>query len=542
MHFKKLRARAGAPAAQPGFTLVELMVSLIVLAIVSLSLTALFTALVNSAAVAKQKAVASALATNQMEYLKSLPYDSLVVQSPTTTTQTVNGVKYTIKTNIDYVDDAYDGCGSYPTQALKQTYCRNYPPPAGAPNPDLNAGDYKIADVAVYSPGGSQLAEVDTEISARVAETSSNTGALFVTVIDSNGNPVTGATVNVTNSHVGLTPRTDSTDQNGVVIFYDLPADTSGYDYAITASDNGYSTLTTIVPSGSLQPTYSSQKIISQQSSAVTLTLKLQGPDSLLVKTTDTNGNPLPNVKVYMKGGYKKYTATSDTSYCYDNLSYSICNGSGNVTDNRPITDVNGLAGVSNLVPGQYIFCGDIGGTNCIVGGTTTCTTTCTTTGGTIYYLAAALPYSGNNPFNPVNIPTYDPGSPPSTTFAYNSHNYYQEVRLMLTTNANFPRVGSVSPYDVSLTGGTVSNFAFQITGVNLPCSATASSCSTTVKLSQGSNTYTASCTGTGGTQINCIVNLSSAAVGNATLSISANGFTLNLPDLPLLGGVSVTP
>lgn len=521
--------RIKKPRDSAGFTLVELMVSLIVLAIVSISLTGLFTALVNSAAVAKQKAVASALATNQMEYLKSLPYDNLAVAGgsiytaspiPPTITQTVNGVTYTVKTSISYVDDAYDGCGSYPTLALKQTYCRNYPPPNGAPALDTNPADYKVADVTVFSPGGSQLAEVDTEISARVAETASATGALFITVIDANGNPVTSATVNVVNSKVGPVNVSDNTDQNGVAIFYDLPPDTNAYDYVITASASGYSTLTTIAPSGVLQPTYSSQKIFSQQSSSVTLTLKLQGPDSLLVETTDTNGNPLPNVKVYIKGGYKKYTASSDTTYYYDNLS---------PTDTRLTTDSGGLGAVSNLVPGAYIFCGDAGATSCQVGGIT-------------YYLAAALPYSGNNPFNPISVPTYDPGSPPTTTFAYNGHNYYQKVRLILSSSPNFPRIASVSPYDVSLTGGTASNFGFQITGVNLPCNANPVSCGTTVQLHHGGNNYTAACTGTSGTLINCTVNLSSAAAGNATLSISANGFTLNLPDLPLMGGISVTP
>src|ERR1700679_2940759 len=100
-----------------GFTLVEMIVGMAVLAIVALSLTGLFTALVNSSVVAKEKAVAATLATNQMEYLKSLPYDSLAIAGgsifatsplPGTATQTVNGVKYTIKTNISYVDDAYD--------------------------------------------------------------------------------------------------------------------------------------------------------------------------------------------------------------------------------------------------------------------------------------------------------------------------------------------------------------------------------------------------------------------------------------------------
>lgn len=507
----------------------ELIVGLTVLAIVALSFTALFTSLIHSAVVAKQKAVASTLATNQMEYLKSLPYDDLAVVGgsiyaasplPASSTQKINGVTYTIKTAISYVDDAYDGCASYPTQALKQLYCRNYPPPSGTPATDTNPQDYKIANVSVYNHGNSRLAEVDSEISARVAETASTTGALFVNVIDSNGNPVSGATVNVVNASTGPVNVSDSTDSNGIAIFYGLPPDTTNYHYVITASATGYSSLTTISPSGILQPTYSSQKIFAQQSSYATLTIKLQGADSLLVETTDNSGNPLSNVKVYAKGGYKKYTATTDTTYYYDNLSPS---------DSRPVTDSNGLAAISNLVPGQYIFCGDSGSSGCVIGGTT-------------YYLAAAVPYAGANPFNPVNVPIYNSSSPPTTTFAYNGHNYYQKVRLMLSASSSSPRVFNLSPYDISLTGGTVSSFAFQINGANLPCSVSAASCGTTVHLVEGSNTYNASCTGSGGSQINCTVNLSSATAGNAYLSISANGFTLTLPDSPLIGGVSVTP
>src|SRR5580698_7867586 len=123
-----------------GYTLVELLVSLAVLTVFSLGVFDLFTSLVHSAISAQQGAVASTLATNQMEYLQSLPYDNLAITGgpivssttiPGVITKTVNGIKYTITTSIGYVDDAYDGCGSYPSLAIKEQYCRNYPPPAG---------------------------------------------------------------------------------------------------------------------------------------------------------------------------------------------------------------------------------------------------------------------------------------------------------------------------------------------------------------------------------------------------------------------------
>jgi prepilin-type N-terminal cleavage/methylation domain-containing protein len=517
---------------ESGYTLVELLMVIAVLAVLSLGAFDLFVSLLHSAIVGGREAVASTLATNQMEYLKSLPYDNLAVAGgpiispttiPATSTKKVNGDTYTITTNISYADNAYDGCGAYPTQALKQQYCRDYPPPAGAPSTDTNPADYKDVNVSVKDKSGLQLAALDTQVAALVAETASNTGAIFISVIDSGGNPISGATVTVVNSSVSPAVNvSDTTDENGIVIFYDLPPSTTGNKYQVNASNSGYSSLTTIVPNGSLQPTYSSQNLIVQSSSYVTLTLKQQGQNSLVLETTDTSGNPVPNAKIYVKGGYKKYTATSDTSYYYDTLSPS---------DIRPVTDSNGLAALANLVPGNYVFCGDQGATSCSVGGTT-------------YYLAAAVPYGGSNPLQPISVPSYDPGNPPATTYNYNSISYLQKVRLLLTTNASFPRISNLTPSDVSLSG-TLTNFAFNVTGVNIPCSAAAGSCTTHVSFKQGGSSYSAACTGVSGNSqqtLGCTVNLSGLTAGSTQLIINVGSNTLTLPASPLLGGLIVTP
>lgn len=510
-----------------GYTLVELIIAMSVLAIVAVSVLQLFITLANSSAVTKRKALAATLATNQMEYLKSLPYNSLAVAGgsiysatplPASFNKTYNGFTYTVKTDISYIDDAYDGCGSYPSQQLKQTYCRNYPPPSNAPALDTNPADYKILHVAVYDAQNTKMAEVDTEVSARVAETSSTTGALFVKVIDNNGNPISGANVTVTDPTLSPAVNlSDSTDGNGIAIFYNLPPDTKGYDYNVTASMSGYSSLTTIPPFGSLQPTYSNLNIFTQQSSFVTLTLKPMGPSSLLIEATDMSGNPLPNVQVYIKGGYKKYTNTTDTQYYYDNTT---------PTDTRPTSDANGMIGVTNLVPGDYIFCGDKG------------TTSCNSTSGTNYYLAAAVPYGGTSVFNPITVPTYSAASPPSTTFAYNGTNYYQKVRLMFSTNQSSPSIFSLSPYNASLSTDA-NNFAFTITGSNLQCGQ--SSCATSVHFAQGANTYTANCTGNGSSTMNCTVNLSGASVGSTQLTLSNNSGTVTVPATLTLGGILVS-
>ena len=514
-----------------GFTLVELTVGFVVVGIIAGSMLMLYAAMVSSELLNKRKAVASTLATNQMEYLKSLPYNNLAVAGgsivssnplPASTKKVLNGYEYNTITSINYVDDAYDGCGNYPSQVLKEAYCRNYPAPSGAPAVDTNRADYKIIHVAVYGPTNVKFAEVDSQVSARVAETASTTGALFVTVIDNTGNPLSGAAVSVTNNT--LVPSinvSDNTDSNGNAVFYGLPPDTIGYDYVVSASLNNYSSITTIAPSGSLQPNYSSQRIFTQLSSLVTLTLKPQGANSLLVETTNVSGNPIGNVKVNLKGGYKKYSNTTDTSYYYDAIS---------PTDIRSTTNGSGIVGVRNLVPGSYVFCGDLGATGCSIGGTT-------------YYLAAAVPYGVSNSFNPIIVPTFSADSPPSITYAFEDASYLQKVRLILTNNASFPRIQSVSPSDVSIGGGTIGAFGFQISGVNLPCSSAAASCQTSVRLVQGSNNFIATCTGNAsGLTLDCTVNMTGANVGVATLVITSNGNTLSLPGSPLLGGVNVTP
>ncbi len=512
-----------------GYTLVELMVAITIVALLSVTTLGLMTSLLHSAIVTQREAVAETLANNQMEYLKTLPYDNLAITGgpiissstiPGVITKKIEGRTYTITSSINYVDDAYDGCGNYPNLTLEKQYCHNYPPPSGAPNPG-DTDDYKDVHVVVTDNTGTSLSSLDTQIAALVSETASNTGALFVRVVDDSGNPIEGATVNVVNSSVvPAVNATYTTDTNGIVIFYNLPPSTTGYKYVINGSKAGYSTLGTLAPSGTSQPTYSSQNLIAQNSSYVTMTLKMQGSSSLVLETTDTNSNPLPNAKIYAKGGYKKYTATTDTSYYYDNLIPS---------DTRPTTDSSGLAALSNLVPGDYYFCGDSGATSCSVGGTT-------------YYLAAAVPYGGSNPIQPIIIPDYNPNSPPSTTFAYNGVNYLQKVRLMLTTNSAFPRVASLTPYDGSLSSGTLSNFTFTLTGINLPCSSSASSCSTHVSFKQSSNTYTASCTGSNtGVSLSCSVDISTASVGNTQLVVNVGSNTLTLPAAPLLGGIIVT-
>jgi prepilin-type N-terminal cleavage/methylation domain-containing protein len=510
-----------------GFTLIEMVVALGVFSIIALSILGFYTTLISSTIIMKQKSIAITIANNQLEYLRSLPYANLAVSGgsiysptpiPSTKNESYNSFKYTVKTSINYVDDAYDGCGAYPNATIKQQTCRNYPAPAGTAEPDTNPQDYKVAHVEVYNKNNTKLVEIDTYIASKVAETASTTGALFVTVIDDNGNPVAGANVRAQNN--SLTPQlnlNDSTDSNGTAVFYGLPPDSS-YNYILTASKSGYSTLNSIARAGVLQATYPNQQILTQQSSYATMVIKPQGANSLLIETTDTAGAPLSSVRTYIKGGYKKYTATTDTAYYYDSISPS---------DIRPTTDASGLAAVSDLVPGSYIFCGDLGATSC-------------TRSGSTVYLVAAVPYAGSNSLGPIAVPTQATSGDPGTSYILGSSSYLQKVRLMFSTSSSHPRVFSMSPYQINTTDN-LANVTITIKGANLPCSSNAASCSTVVTLQKDAVTYAGSCTGSNtGQQVNCRFDLRGVTVGALQMRVTANGQTLTLPTSPQLGGVKV--
>lgn len=513
--------------AQAGFTLVELTVSVVVIGVIAVGIFSLFNALIQSIILAKRQSVALTLATNQIEYLKSLPYDNLAVQGgaiyattllPAQKVEKVNGVTYRTTTSIGYVDDAFDGCANYPTQQDKERYCRNYPPPASAPGTDTNAADYKGITVATQDSSGTKLASVDTQITARVAESASTTGALFITVIDSSGAPVTGASVGVTNSTIApAVAINDSSDANGVSVFYNLPAD-SGNDYVITVSKAGYSSLNTIAASGTLQPTYSNQKVLAQQSSSVSIVLEPMMANSLAIEAVNTNGTPVPNLRLYLKGGYKKYTATDNTEYYYDTLAPA---------DTRVITDAGGLAAQNSLAPiGGYYFCGDEGDTGCQAGAIR-------------YYLAAALPYGGTSTLSPIVVPPYSVSTPPGSLYQQGGVDYIQKVRLIVTTNANFPRIFSLSRDEISLSAPDLSAATATIMGKNLS--------GATASLRQGATTYSGTGCAYGTTtspahdSLTCTFDLRGASIGDLELVVGNPSGTLSLPGSPR-GGMHVVP
>ncbi len=112
-----------------GMGLIDVIIGVSLMVIVFM---ALFTALrvaLELSKLAKAKAVATQLASSQMEYLRSLPYASLGTVGgtpsgaiPTVATSTDSGGTYVVRTDISYIDDGADGTGPQDSNNIPEDY------------------------------------------------------------------------------------------------------------------------------------------------------------------------------------------------------------------------------------------------------------------------------------------------------------------------------------------------------------------------------------------------------------------------------------
>lgn len=193
----------------------------------------------------KLRTAASTLANEQVEYLRSLPYDSLSTQNgtilpqgniPDTQNVTRSGNSFTLNTTIIFIDDAFDGC-AIPAGG-GQYECTD-----GGTSSTFDAVpvDYKRITVEALKLGDTTTrASLSSNVAAKAAETPSNTGMLLVKVFNALGQPVEAAVVTVTND-VTLVSLQGLTNAQGYLFVANLPPDNQN-GYHIVATKDGFST------------------------------------------------------------------------------------------------------------------------------------------------------------------------------------------------------------------------------------------------------------------------------------------------------------
>ncbi|WP_432498579.1 prepilin-type N-terminal cleavage/methylation domain-containing protein [Kineococcus auxinigenes] len=199
--------------ADEGFSLIEVVVSMLIFAIMSTAVAGLLVKTMKTTAQGSQRQVAANLADSQKEYLLGLPWAQV---ASSTVQRTVNGAAYTVQTAVNFVPD---NSGNACTATSGST---------------LNA---KAINVTVTWPAMGSVTPVrtDTVRPIPMAESGNTKGAVAWQLTDASGTGLRGVTAVLTNTS-GATVGTATSDTNGCVLFSDLEAG----GYGLTVDQAGY--------------------------------------------------------------------------------------------------------------------------------------------------------------------------------------------------------------------------------------------------------------------------------------------------------------
>jgi len=208
---------------QTGFTLIEIIVTVAILAILCSATYGFFTSIYKGIVYYRERVTVSALAGQYLEIARNLPYSQVGTQngnpngpladSPSPLNITFNGINYRIYYTVNALHDPADT--NIGVQDYKQVklYIKNIFTEA------TNSFVTTIAPISLASMGSG--------------------GVLSLQVINKAWQPVPGAAINITNTNI--TPNinlTRTSDANGKWVEIGLPPDSN---YHIVATKNGYS-------------------------------------------------------------------------------------------------------------------------------------------------------------------------------------------------------------------------------------------------------------------------------------------------------------
>lgn len=260
-----------SPRTLRGMSFMDVIVGTALVLIIFTVLTGLLRSSLQVAQVAKTRSVATAIAESQMEYIRSLSYDSVgtvggipagTVPQYATTTQ--NGIAFPVRTFIEYVDDPADGTSTSDTNSITTDYKR-----------------IKVS-VSYFANNRTQTVDLISTYSPPGLETTTNGGTLKVSVVNATGAAVAGATVRIVNASTSPTiDETTYSDSTGTVM---LPGAPTSTQYQIFVSKNGYSSAQTYARDGTNQnPTPGYLTVVKNQTTTGTFAIDLLS--SLVIST-----------------------------------------------------------------------------------------------------------------------------------------------------------------------------------------------------------------------------------------------------------------
>lgn len=248
-----------------GMTLIDVVVGSGIILLVFVSLFSAFTLAVELASTTKARAGAVSVVADSLERLRAMPYDELGTLGgipagmvPQVATTSLNGVFYTVRTLIQYVDDPADGTGTGDTNGV--------------------SADYKRVKVEVtwLARGRTESTSAVTLAAPRGVETLAGGGTLRIVVFDALARPVPGARVSITNASLMPPVAVNVTaDDSGTVLFPGSPQSTG---YAISVTKDGYSSAGTYdVSTGNPSPNPGRLSVVPTQTTTASFAIDRLG-------------------------------------------------------------------------------------------------------------------------------------------------------------------------------------------------------------------------------------------------------------------------
>jgi prepilin-type N-terminal cleavage/methylation domain-containing protein len=377
---------------QSGFALIEVMVSALIVAIVSVGVLAGIDASSATTGSNKARGIAASLVQDDQERLRSMQPDDLAALRFQSRTVSVDGVNYTVTSDARPVSDAGKGCGD--GTLVKITSEATWPKMRGVP--PVNA-DSLVAP----QPGSFAAGE----------------GGLIIQVRNRSGGPQVGIPVSVTG------PKSDSdvTDENGCASFLYRPAGS----YTVAISKAGYVTpalVTNIsksetVPNGTVA-TDSFDYDVAGQVTANVVTYQqgtgTQVADDSASLAVSQPGLPAPGIKLFTASPAKTPIATGLVLYPFSST-YGVY--SGTCTAANPLNfppdapanaqvNAGGSVTVNVVEPSLNVVVKDGAGVG-IAGATVKATNKTCGSGGNLTYTNATLA-TGRLPKPGMPYGTYD--------------------------------------------------------------------------------------------------------------------------------------
>jgi hypothetical protein len=248
-----------------GVTLMDTLVGMSLMVIMVTGVAATFQLSVDVVTNSKARSAAVGLASQRLEYIRSIPYASIGMQHgipsgiiPETESAVANGIIFTRTTYIEYVDDPADGLGVSDTNNIEE--------------------DYKAVrvEVAWNFHGRIRSVVLATRVSPPGIESNVIGGVLSFLVTTSGGTPLQGVPIEVINN--SLTPTIDETlitDASGAAQILGAPTSTA---YQIIVTQPGYSKSQTYpVTAQNTSPTPQNLTVTNNNITAITLAIDMVG-------------------------------------------------------------------------------------------------------------------------------------------------------------------------------------------------------------------------------------------------------------------------